>query len=225
MNIALSQAAAGRPPFGAARHPAGLMVVIGLHVIVAGVLLTARSMRTATAEPPVIDVLPQPLPATPVVRHVELPPHRPPTIYAEEPRFKVDPDQPVPAAPHGKPADPPPDVHADGGGEKLALAEPVRSPPRAGRLDANAAQCRPEYPAAAARTGATGVSHLRFTIAPSGRVMNAQILQPSGPTREHRLLDQAAAAALAQCPVTVGTDEAGHAVASTADVEYVWTLN
>ena len=38
-------------------------------------------------------------------------------------------------------------------------------------------------------------------------------------------MDQAAAAALAQCPVQVGTDDQGHPVGTTTDVDYVWTLN
>jgi len=44
-------------------------------------------------------------------------------------------------------------------------------------------------------------------------------------SREHRMMDKAAAEALAQCPVNVGIDESGRAVGGTADVDYVWTLN
>lgn len=92
-------------------------------------------------------------------------------------------------------------------------------------LDAGAAQCRPVYPAAAQRAGVTGVSRIRFTVDATGRVAGAQVLQSPGPTRENRLLDKAAADALAQCPVTAGTDDRGRPVGGSADVEYVWTLN
>jgi len=92
-------------------------------------------------------------------------------------------------------------------------------------LNAGAAGCRPVYPAAAQRAGTTGVSRIRFTVDALGRIASAQILQSSGPTREHRLMDKAAADALAQCPVTVGADESGRPVGGTADVDYVWNLN
>ena len=36
-------------------------------------------------------------------------------------------------------------------------------------------------------------------------------------------MDKAAADALAQCPVQVGTDEMGRPVGTTTDVDYVWT--
>ena len=69
------------------------------------------------------------------------------------------------------------------------------------------------------------MSRIRFSVDASGRVTGSQILQSSGPTRENRLLDKAAAQALAQCPVQVGTDEMGRPVGATTDVDYVWTLN
>ena len=72
--------------------------------------------------------------------------------------------------------------------------------------------------------GATGVSRIRFSVA-LGRIVGAQVVQSSGPTREHRMMDKAAADALAQCPATAGTDDAGHPVGGTADVDYVWSLN
>ena len=73
--------------------------------------------------------------------------------------------------------------------------------------------------------GVTGVSKIRFTGDALGRIAAAQILQSSGATREHRLMDKAAADALAQRPVTVGTDETGLPVGGTADVDGVWALN
>ena len=59
----------------------------------------------------------------------------------------------------------------------------------------------------------------------SGRIAGSQILQPSGLTRENRLMNRAAAEALSQCPVQVGTDEKAAPSATTTHVEYVWTLN
>ena len=65
---------------------------------------------------------------------------------------------------------------------------------------------------AAQRAGVTGVTRIRFTVDATGRISGSQILQSSGPTRENRLMDRAAAEALAQCPVQVGTDEKGRPV-------------
>ncbi len=78
---------------------------------------------------------------------------------------------------------------------------------------------------AAQRAGATGVTRIRFSVDASGRIAGSQILQSSGPTRENRMMDKAAADALAQCPLQVGTDDMGRPVGTTTDVEYVWRLN
>jgi protein TonB len=84
--------------------------------------------------------------------------------------------------------------------------------------------CRPDYPPAAQRAGATGVSKIRFTVDANGKVSAAEIIQPSGPTREHRLLDKAAQSALAQCPITVGHDAEGKPIGTTVEVDYTWKL-
>jgi protein TonB len=110
-------------------------------------------------------------------------------------------------------------------GDDNAMHDPLHVAARLAHINAGAAQCRPEYPAAALRAGVTGVSRIRFTVDASGKVSAAQILQSSGATRENRLLDKAAAEALARCPVQVGTDEMGRPVGATTDVDYVWTLN
>jgi protein TonB len=210
------------------RHPVGLLIVIGLHVVLAAALLSARLQQSPPREtfvplqpldepvkpPPPKPIEPPPpttvLPRTtivvpPIVETVEPPPE---TIVVDR---KVD--------------TPPPVVVAAVGTGDNVVHQPVRIEPRAARINAGAAQCHPEYPAAAQRAGATGSTRIRFTVDALGRIAGSQILHPSGPTREHRLMDQAAAAALAQCPVQVGTDEQGRPVGTTTDVEYVWSLN
>ena len=231
MNFALSTPSRrARPHADAGRHPFGLMVVVGLHVLVAAALLSARVIHTRPAEPPAVAILPERVQPPRTVRSIELPPPltKPPVIWVDPTRENpTDPEAPhLTTSDHQPPVDDGGHDHRDDGTTQVAGAEPsLRVTPRAGSVNASATQCRPEYPAAAARASATGVSRIRFTIDLAGKVTNAQILRASGPTREHRLLDQAAAAALAQCPATVGTDDRGRPVASTADVEYVWALD
>jgi len=219
MNFALSQR---RPD----RHPVGLLVVVGLHGVLAAALLSARLQR-APSDPPPAPAMPlDPLP--PVERKtVDLPQPAPSPLHPMQAPMPLVPDvareETITAAPvDDKPAPPP--VVAAAVGEP-AVSAALRVQPHPAHINAGAAQCRPEYPAAAQRAGATGVSRIRFTVDATGRVAGAQILSSSGPTREHRLLDKAAAEALAQCPVTPGTDEMGRPVGATTDVEYLWRLD
>jgi protein TonB len=222
MSFALSQR---RPD----RHPVGLLIVVGLHVVLAAALLSAKLQQTPPREtfvplqpidepvkpppprpvepPPPTTALPKTAIVVPVIDSVEPPPD---AIVVE----KND-DKPLPPAVQV----------ASIGPDDDTVHKPARIEPRAARISAGAAQCHPEYPAAAQRAGATGSTRIRFTVDALGHIAGSQILHASGSTREHRLMDQAAAAALARCPVQVGTDDQGRPVGTTTDVEYVWSLN
>ena len=84
--------------------------------------------------------------------------------------------------------------------------------------------CFPNYPSAALRTGAQGTTVLAFHVDETGKVTGVEITQSSGPTREHRVLDQAAAAALARCPFVPAKDGEGKPFASVISVNYTWRL-
>lgn len=221
MNFALSQRRADR-------HPVGLLVVVGLHALLAAVLVSAR-LADRPGEPPPVALVPL---------EPTRPPVKPPEPMPTPPRRTL---QPLLAEPPVVPADPPPDAVAAKADDRVDAPEPTvviaavadarpphdvaRAVARAARIDAGAARCRPDYPAAAQRAGVTGVTRIRFSVDAGGRIAGSQILQPSGPMRENRLMDKAAADALAQCPVQVGTDETGRPVGTTTDVEYVWRLD
>jgi protein TonB len=211
------------------RHPVGLLIVVGLHVVLAAALLSARIKHA----PPAVETIPlQPLdepikpPPPKPLDPLPPPPVLPRTTIVVPPVIAVDPppDTIVVDRTDDKPLPPPAQVASIGPDDDV-VHTPARIEPRAARINAGAAQCHPEYPPAAQRAGATGSTRIRFTVDALGRIAGSQILHASGPTREHRLMDQAAAAALAQCPVQVGTDETGRAVGTTTDVEYVWSLN
>ena len=209
------------------RHPVGLVVVVGLHVVLAAALLSAKLQKGASEPAPVALVPIAPVKPVEPTRALPLPPKRELTVTVRTPDI-VDPtpDPVIKAQPDDKATiKEQPTVIASLGGEDDTLHNPVRIQPRAARIDAGAAQCHPEYPGAAQRAGASGVTRIRFTVDAAGRIAGTQILRSSGSTREHRLMDQAAAAALARCPVQVGTDDQGRAVGTTTDVDYVWTLN
>ncbi|MFL6625106.1 MAG: TonB family protein [Vitreoscilla sp.] len=209
------------------RHPVGLLIVVGLHVVLAAALLSVKLQQSPPRETFV--------PLQPLDEPVKPPPPKPtepppPTTALPRTTIVVPPVIETVEAPPDtivvdRKADTPPPVVASVGTDDDGVHAPVRIEPRAARINAGAAQCHPEYPAAAQRAGATGSTRIRFTVDALGRIAGSRILHSSGSTREHRLMDQAAAAALAQCPVQVGTDEQGRPVGTTTDVEYVWSLN
>lgn len=210
------------------RHPVGLLIVVGLHVVLAAALLSAKLQRSPTIEQFIPLTSFEPVKPPPKV--IEPPPPPPPRVLPRNAivvpdDFKTD--EPPPrdvvlarVEPH---VDPIPFTESGLGTDNTVHLPHVLAKPA--HIDAGAAQCHPEYPAAAQRAGVTGSTRIRFTVDALGRIAGSQILHASGSTRENRLMDQAAAAALAQCPVQVGTDEQGRPVGTTTDVEYVWSLN
>jgi len=220
MNYALSQR---RPD----RHPVGIMIVIGLHVALGAAMLTAK-MRSAPPPPQEVQMIPIDQPIKKVEPTKQIEPKKTELVQRPLviPDFKTDETSPIKAEviKDDRPvATPEPTLVASIKGEETHEAPHFAA--RRTTLNAGAVQCRPAYPAAAQRAGAEGISRIRFTVDALGHVVGAQILQASGTTREHRMMDKAAAEALAQCPVTIGIDESGRAVGGTADVDYVWTLN
>ncbi len=85
--------------------------------------------------------------------------------------------------------------------------------------------CTPAYPPAPLLAHVEGTSHLRASLDAQGRVTGMAITAPSGPTREHRLLDQAARDAFAKCRFLPAHQPYGPPVASQLDFTYVWKLD
>jgi TonB family protein len=81
----------------------------------------------------------------------------------------------------------------------------------------------PDYPLAAARAEATGVTRIKVTVGIDGRATETEIVQPAGTTREHGLLDRAAELAVRTCHFKPG-DVDGNPQPLTTHVEYRWIL-
>ena len=108
---------------------------------------------------------------------------------------------------------------------RVAPAAPaVRPHAVAARIDVSTCE-KPEYPAAALRAEATGVTKIRFTVDAQGRVSAADVERSAGSSREHRLLDRTAVEALSKCRFKPGTDEQGKPVGGTTVVDYVWKVD
>ena len=106
-----------------------------------------------------------------------------------------------------------------------AHAQPASSSPAQGASESpRQVDCRPVYPAAAVRAQVQGVTTLAFHVDATGKVTGVDIVRSSGPTREHRLLDHAAATALSRCPIKAATDDNGQPIDGVVTVNYTWRL-
>lgn len=92
---------------------------------------------------------------------------------------------------------------------RLDLASLLRKPPAASAATSaprptmqvgDGGTCpQPDYPAAALRAMATGSTTIRLRVGGDGQVVGGDIAVPSGPTREHRLLDGTAVDTFTLC--------------------------
>ncbi|NDY92425.1 energy transducer TonB [Ideonella sp. TBM-1] len=150
----------------------------------------------AFVPPPEVQVTPPPTPAPAITTTTVAPPPAPVTVSAAPPVVAAPPAAPAPA----------PKIQA-----------------RPAQIDVGSC-AKPEYPAAALRTEAQGTTRIRFTVDAEGQVSKAEIVGPSGASREHRLMDRAAVEALSGCKFRAGTDEHGKPVGAFANVEYTWKI-
>lgn len=211
------------------RHAVGFGIVVGLHLILGWALMNGLAQR-------MVEVIKGPI-DTKIIEEVKPPPPPPPDNLPPPPKFAPPPPSFVP----------PPEVQVNAprmAGPSITtthVAPPptpvkVAPPPppapapvkRAAQgAIANAADCAPthdDYPAAAARSSATGTTVVRFNVGADGKLAGAEVVRSAGPTREHKMLDRVALSKLSECNFKAGTDENGKSTGGSFNVEYVWKL-
>ncbi len=211
------------------RHLTGLMVVVVLHVVLGWALLNGLARKIvevvkAPIETKIIDEVKPPPPPPP--ENLPPPPKTapPPPSFVPPPEVQISNPAPAPTITTTQVA-PPPQAPVTIAPPPQAVAPPA--PARQAvpaKIDVSTCD-KPEYPAAAARAEATGITKIRFTVDAQGKVSSAQVQKSSGSSREHRLLDRAAVDALSQCRFKPGVDEQGKPVGGTTLVDYVWQLD
>jgi protein TonB len=213
---------------GPARHLTGLFAVVLLHIALGWALASGLARK-------VVEVIKAPI-ETRIIEEVK-PPPPPPENLPPPPKFAPPPPSFVPPP---EVAVAPPPVHAPTITTTQAAPPPapvaigpptapvdVPAPVAARPAIANVASCAPrseDYPSAALRAEAAGMTRIRFTIDGESKLVKTEIVKSAGGSREHRLLDRVAAEKLSTCRFTAGIDANGRAVGGTFDVEYVWKI-
>jgi protein TonB len=211
------------------KHLIGFAIVVVFHVILGYALVNGLARKIVEVvkgpiETKIIDEVKPPPPPPP--ENLPPPPKMalPPPSFMPPPEVQVSTPQLAPAITVTREAPPPTTVTlAPAPGPVTAPAAPPA--PRAqavpARIDVSTCE-KPEYPAAALRADATGISKIRFTVDATGMVSKAEIERSAGASREHRLLDRTAVEALSKCHFKPGVDESGKPMGGTTVVDYVW---
>jgi periplasmic protein TonB len=215
------------------RHLVGFGVVVVLHILLAWALMAGLARK-------IVEVV-QPL-ETKIIEEVKPPPPPPPENLPPPPKnlppppsFVPPPEVQVTPPPTPQPTITATTVEPPPAPMTIAPAPTPEAPPApagprvaARPAIANAQACAPkneDYPAAAVRANAVGMTRLRFTIDGQGKLAKPpEVVRSAGSSREHRLLDRLAIEKLSECAFTPGQDENGRPTGGSFDFEYVWKL-
>jgi protein TonB len=217
------------------RHMVGMGLVLGFHLLLGWALVSGLAQR-------MVEVIRNPI-ETKIIEETKPPPPPPPENLPPPPKFAPPPPSFVPPPevivnPPPTPAPtittttvaPPPQpvTIAPAPQAAPAPAAPAVAPRVAAKpAITNVGACAPkneDYPAAALRNETTGTTRVRFNIGADGKLISADVVRSSGPTREHKALDRIALAKLSECKFQAGNDETGKAVGATTEVDYVWKI-
>jgi protein TonB len=212
------------------KHLLGIGIVVLMHILLGWALVSglARKVVEVIKNPIETKIIEEVKPPPPPPENLPPPPPKlapPPPSFVPPPEVTVaPPPTPAPAITTTTVAPPPAPVTIAPAPAPAAPAPPAPAPVAAQPAITNVAACKPEYPSAALKAEATGTTAIKFTIDATGKVVSAEVIRPSGPSREHRLLDRAAVTSLSGCTFRPGRDSSGQAVGASTNVEYVWKL-
>ena len=219
------------------KHMVGFGIVLALHLLMGWALVSGLAQR-------MVEVIKAPI-ETKIIEEVKPPPPPPPENLPPPPKFAPPPPSfvpppevnvnppptPAPTITTTQTAPPPaPPVFNQPQTPPAPPAPPAPAPRAAARpAIANFQSCAPsgdDYPPAARRSEATGVTHARITVDATGKISQIDIVKSAGPTREHKMLDRLLQSkVMADCKGTPGRDEEGKPVGASFDVQYVWKLS
>lgn len=206
------------------KNPAGIAVVVLLHVVAGFIALKGSTVLISRLPPSIIELTSTPLPPPPPPPEpVAMPDPAPVPTTIAVPDVVIDvapPPNPVPMT--TRPAsEPAPPAAASSGTGTVPVAEPApHAPVRVAPVVDAKACTRPEYPKNALRNGDTGTVTLALLIGTDGRVAEAKVEKSSG----SRELDRAALAGLSLCRFQPGSVD-GVAYRSWTQMQYVWSLD
>jgi protein TonB len=210
------------------KHVIGIGIVILMHILLGWALVSglARKVVEVIKNPIETKIIEETKPPPPPPENLPPPPKLapPPPSFVPPPEVVVNPPPtPAPTITTTTVAPPPAPVTI---APAPAPAPPAPAPATVAAQPAigNVSDCRPQYPAAALKAQVTGSTTIRFTIDATGKMVNAEVVRSSGPSREHRLLDRTAVNALSDCTFRPGRDANGNPVGASFPVEYVWKL-
>jgi periplasmic protein TonB len=210
------------------KHAVGIGIVIVMHILLGWALVNglARTVIEVIKGPIETKIIEETKPPPPPPENLPPPPKfaPPPPSFVPPPEVVITPPPtPAPTITVTPVAPPPAPVVI----APTAPAPPAPpAPPAVAAVAAitSVADCKPSYPAAAAKEEATGTTKIRFTIDASGKMLGAEVLKSAGASRAHKILDRTAVSALSECKFKPGRDETGKAVGAYAIVDYVWKL-
>ncbi len=210
------------------KHVVGIGIVVLMHILLGWALVSglARKVVEVIKNPIETKIIEETKPPPPPPENLPPPPKLapPPPSFVPPPEVVVNPPPtPAPTITTTTVAPPPAPVTI---APAPAPAPPAPAPTAVAPVMqlTNASACKPEYPAAALRAEAQGTTTIRFTIDANGKVASAEVIKRSGPSREHRLLDNTAVNSLSGCTFRAGRDAAGQPITAATTVEYVWKL-
>jgi len=213
------------------KHVVGLGVVIVMHIILGWALLNGLARRVVEVvkgpiETKIIEEVKPPPPPPPenLPPPPKLPP--PPPAFMPPPEVQIQNPPPAPAitVQTVPPPPAPPVTIAPPPAPEPAPAPPAPPARVAPHVNFNTDCKKPNYPPAAARAEAQGVVRIKVTVGIDGHATATEITKSSGPSREHKLLDRAAEAAIRDtCKFKPGTVD-GKPEPLTTFVEYDWKL-